>query len=218
MQSKVTARQILDDINKRYPNTYTDSDKIKWINDTLRQIYTDIAVKSFYKFHTIKGRKLYTLPADCEISNIKSVEMSDKAKKSTNDDAGVFYELRFSLRDKYMYKPSYYDGLAGLIGIYPTPNESGHVINIYYNKRPKMITSENDYIELDERYVNLVTYNVISIIAMSGHNPDIDIANEYILLYNNLVQDANQTRFEDQPTYPIVKEARRSLLKYRRRR
>ena len=218
MQSKITAKQIIQDIDRRYPNTYTENDKITWINDTLRQIYTDIAVKAFYKFSTIKGRNLYTLPADCEIANVKSVEMSEKAKTGSNDDLGNFKELRFSLRDKYMYKPSYYDGLAGLIGLYPTPNASGHVINVYYNKRPKMITSLDDYIELDERYVNLVTYNVISIIAMSGHNPDIDVANEYILLYNNLVQDANQTRFEDQPTYPVIKEARRALLKYRRRR
>ena len=31
MISKVTVRQMIADINRRYPNTYSDEDKISWI-------------------------------------------------------------------------------------------------------------------------------------------------------------------------------------------
>ena len=218
MITKITVRQIIEDINRRYPNTYTDNDKIAWINDTMRQIYVDIAVKDFYSFYTIKGQRVYALPENCDMRNIKSVEMSEKARNSSNEDYGRFFELHFALRDKDMFAHSFYDAMNGLIGLYPEPHESGNKVNIYYNKRPKMITSLDDYIELDDQYVDLVKYNVISTIAMSGHNPDIDIANEYILLYNNLVAEANQARFEDQVHYPKIKDVMRPLLKYRRRR
>ena len=217
MITKITVRQIIADIDRRYPNTYTEADKISWINDTMRQIYNDIAVKDFYSFYTRKGQRVYTLPEDCDMRGIKSVEISEKAKKDESDNLGRLYELHFALRDKDMFAHSYYDAMNGLIGIYPEPKESGHKVNIYYDKRPKMITSLDDYIQLDDQYVDLVKYNVIAIIAMSGHNPDIEVANEYILLYNNLVAEANQAKFEQQPQYPVVKDAMRALLKYRRR-
>ena len=117
-----------------------------------------------------------------------------------------------------MYKASYYDATDNCIGIYPVPEKSGYKINIYYNKRPKAIMNLDDYIELDERYVDLVKYDVLSVIAMSGHNPDIEIANEYILLYNNLIQEANQSKYEDQQQYPTIRDERRNSLRYRRRR
>ena len=218
MISKITVRQIIQDIDRRYPNTYTDEDKMSWINDVMKQIYVDIAVDESYSFHTRKGQRVYSLPEDCEMRNIKSVEMSEKPKKDSLEDYGNFHELHFSQNNKDMFAHSYYDSMNGLIGFFPTPDDSGYKVNIYYHKIPKMITSLDDYLELDDQYTDLVKYSVISIIAMSGHNPDIDIANVYILLYNNLVMEANQARFEREPQYPTVKDAMRALLKYRRRR
>ena len=77
-----------------------------------------------------------------------------------------------------------------------------------------MITSEDDTIELNDNYIDLVKYNVMSIIAMSGHNPDVELANEYILLYNNLVTQANEAKNEQQQRYPLI----RNVTKKRRRR
>ena len=116
-----------------------------------------------------------------------------------------------------MHEPSYYDGTEGTIGLYPIPKGT-YRINIFYNKKPKMITNIDNYIELDDRFIDLVKYKVLSIIAMSGHNPDIEIANEYILLYNNLVHEANQSKYEDQQKYSVIRDEQRKRLKYLRRR
>ena len=78
-----------------------------------------------------------------------------------------------------------------------------------------MVTKLEDYIELDDNYIDLVKYNVMSIIAMSGHNPDIELANEYILLYNNLVQKANENKNEQQQRYPVIKDLHRHIRKRR---
>ena len=109
-----------------------------------------------------------------------------------------------------MSVPGYYDGREGLIGIYPTPKDIRKV-DVYYMKKPKMITSEDDYIELDDNYIDLVKYNVMSIIAMSGYNPDTELANEYILLYNNLVQKANENKNEQQQRYPVIRKVNRRI-------
>lgn len=215
--SRTTAKQLINDIDKRYPNTYTTEDKIIWINDTMKQIYKDLSVQEFYSFMTMKGQRQYVLPENCSIDNIKNVEKSEKVITINNRDYGNFNALKFSLRNQEMFEPSYYDGTQGTIGLYPEP-DGKYKINIYYNKKPKMITNIDDYIELDERYTDLVKYNVLSIIAMSGHNPDIEIANQYILLYNNLIQEANQSKYEDQQQYPKIRDEQRARLKYRRRR
>ena len=215
--SRTTAKQLIEDIDRRFPNTYSTDDKIVWINDTMKQIYKDLAIQDFYSFMTIKNHKLYTLPANCSIDNIKNVEKSERAITVDNRDYGNFKSLKSSLRDQVMYEPSYYDGTEGTIGLYPIPDGS-YKINVYYNKKPKMITNLDDYIEIDDRYTDLVKYNVLSIIAMSGHNPDIEIANQYILLYNNLIQEANQSKYEEQQKYPIIRDEQRARLKYRRRR
>lgn len=215
--SRTTAKQLLADIERRYPNTYAEEDKIAWINDTMKEIYKDLAIQEFYSFNTIKGQNLYSLPDDCSIDNIKNVEISSMEKTATNSDWGEFKSLKNSLRDQEMYEPSYYDGTEGLLGIFPTPKGT-YKINVFYNKKPKMITNVDDYIELDDRYTDLVKFKVLSIIAMSGHNPDIEIANQYILLYNNLVQEANQSKYEDQQQYPKVRDEQRPRVKYIRRR
>lgn len=183
----------------------------------MKEIYKDLSVQEYYSFTTVTGQNIYVLPEDCSIDNIKNVEISSKAKTATNSDYGHFNALKSSLRDQEMFEPSYYDGTEGTIGIFPVPN-GAYRINIYYNKKPKMITDLDDYIELDDRYTDLVKFKVLSIIAMSGHNPDIEIANDYILLYNNLMQEAMQSRYEDEQQYPKIRDELRARLKYRRRR
>ena len=55
----------------------------------------------------------------------------------------------------------------------------------------------------------------MSIIAMSGHNPDTELANEYILLYNNLVARANENKNEQEQRYPIIRDMKRSIQRRR---
>ena len=212
--SRTTVKQVLDDINVRLPHTYTQDNLFLWINETMKKIYKDLALQEFYSFNTAAGQELYSLPEDCSIDMINSLTMSEKARDTNNPyDWGNFKELKSYMPNERMSQLGYFDGRDGLIGIYPTPKDV-RKIDVFYMKKPKMITSEDDYIELDDNYIDLVKYNVMSIIAMSGHNPDIELANEYIVLYNNLVQRANENKNEQQQRYPVI----RNFYKRRRRR
>ena len=212
--SRTTVRQVLDDIQVRLPHTYKQDSLFLWINETMKKIYKDLAIQDYYSFTTAVGQELYVLPEDCSIDMINSITISDKARDQYNPyDWGGFNELKSYVPNEKMSDPGYYDGREGLIGIYPVPQDVRKV-DIFYMKKPKMITSLDNYIELDDNYIDLVKYNVMSIIAMSGHNPDIELANEYILLYNNLVQKANENKNEQQQRYPVI----RNLYKRRIRR
>lgn len=214
--SRTTVKQLLDDIQTRLPNTYDDDRLMLWINETMKKIYKDLAIQEYYSFETSKGQKLYSLPSDCSIDMIKNVVMSTNSKNSNNSNWGNFEKLRFYDLKESMSGKGYYDGTEGTIGIFPTPIDS-RKINIYYHKKPKMVTSLDDNIEIDDNYVDLVKYNVLSIIAMSGHNPDTELANEYILLYNNLVQKANENKNENQQKYTTIRDEYQSRFKWRRR-
>ena len=213
--SRTTVGQILDDIKIRLPHEYIDDTLYIWINETMKKIYKDLAIQEQYSFNTIKNKELYSLPQNCSIDMINSVTMSTKARDENNPyDWGSFETLKSYLPDESMLEAGYYDGRGGAIGIYPVPKDV-RKIDIYYLKKPKMVTDRNDYIELDDNYIDLVKYNVMSIIAMSGYNPDIEIANEYILLYNNLVQKANENKNEQQQRYPLIRDVKRDLKRRR---
>ena len=212
--SRTTVKQVLDDIQVRLPHEYNQGTLFLWINETMKKIYKDLAIQSQYSFITSAGQELYSLPEDCSIDMISYVTRSNKARNQDNPyDWGGFKQLKSYLPEENMIEEGYYDGREGLIGFYPCPRDV-RKIDVYYWKKPKMVTSETDYIELNDNYIDLVKYNVMSIIAMSGHNPDIELANEYILLYNNLVQQANEAKNEQEQKYPLI----RNVTNKRRRR
>lgn len=214
--SRTTVRQVLNDIQVRLPHEYTEDSLFLWINETMKKIYKDLAIQDQYSFTTRAGQELYSLPENCSIDMINSVTISSKARSQENPyDWGNFEELRSYLAEEKMTVKGYFDGREGAIGIYPVPQDVRKV-DIYFMKRPKMVNDLDDYIELDDNFIDLVKYNVMSIIAMSGHNPDVELANEYILLYNNLVQKANESKNEQQQRYPIIRDIRRNTIRQRR--
>ena len=204
--SRTTVKQVLDDIQTRLPHTYTENNLFLWINETMKKIYKDLAIQEQYSFITRENQELYVLPENCSIDMINSVTISEKARNEDNPyNWGNFKELKSYLPNEKMTNLGYYDGREGTMGIYPTPKDVRKV-TIYYMKKPQMVNSIDDYIELDDNYIDLVKYNVMAIIAMSGHNPDVELANEYILLYNNLALKANENKNKQQQRYPVIRQ------------
>ena len=213
--SRTTVGQVLDDIQVRLPHEYSEKSLLLWINETMKKIYKDLAIQEQYSFVTRASQELYVLPQDCSIDMIDYVTISEKARSQDNPyDWGGFEELKSYLPNEKMNASGYFDGREGTIGLYPVPQDV-RKIDIYYLKKPQMVTGRDDYIQIDDNYIDLIKFNVMSIIAMSGHNPDIELANEYILLYNNLVMKANENKNEQQQRYPVIRDLKRHIRQRR---
>lgn len=214
--SKTTAEQLIMDIDRRYPNTYSFEDKKDWINEALKETYKDLAIEEFYSFDTIPNERIYVLPQNCTIDMINSVEITNNPV--VNGITKTFKTLKFARNNETMVEPSYYAGTnENQIGIYPIPEEK-YRVNLYYRKQPTYVMDKDDFIDIDDRYTNLVKYSVLSTIAMSGHNPDSEVANQYIMLYNNLVREVNQAKYEHSQKYTTIRDELVGRLRSRRRR
>lgn len=202
-----TAKQIFDDIAIRLPHNYTTEDLMRWTNETIKKIYKDVSMQEQYTFTTIPGNNMYSLPLDCTMDTIDGVVMRARNQNGIFDNPRA---LKSYLPEDKMREAGYFDGREGSIGLYPRPQEV-YEITIYYQKKPQSITEVTDFIDIDDNFVDLVKFNLMSIIAMSGHNPDIQLANEYILLYNNLVAKANESKNELQQKYPRIRDLSRRI-------
>ena len=73
--SRTTAKQVLDDIQVRLPHEYGNDVLFRWINETMKKIYKDLAIQEQYSFTTREGQELYSVPEDCSIDMVSSVTM-----------------------------------------------------------------------------------------------------------------------------------------------
>ena len=122
--SKTTAGQIIEDISIRLPHEYDEKTLFRWINETMKKIYKDLAIQSQYSFLTRENQQLYSLPEDCSIDMISYVTKSTKARNQDNPyNWGEFNQLHSYLPEENMIEEGYYDGREGLLGLYPCPND-----------------------------------------------------------------------------------------------
>ena len=147
----------------------------------------------------------YAAPGeDVSFSEYPFVEYNDILKR--NVDSGWY---------------KYSDGTTDYIGFYPEPSKSGHCIRVVYLPKPadlssSVLTAEPD---LYYRWHNLLVYALIREIAMSGSNPDTNIANNYGAQYNAVMDLAKNNRFQrERPGYRGTKDVMRSWGRSRRAR
>mgnify|MGYP007112202910 CR=1 FL=1 len=71
---------ILADINLRYRNTFTNAQKLVWLNEEQRELFDILEIDSPpYAFKTVADQKLYPFPDDFDVTKIKVVtyQMND---------------------------------------------------------------------------------------------------------------------------------------------
>ena len=70
-----TLNEILIDIDDRYSNSFTDEQKIRWLNTTQREVFKDLAIDDIYEISTIKDEAIYEIPEEIEFELIKSLTL-----------------------------------------------------------------------------------------------------------------------------------------------
>jgi hypothetical protein len=169
-----TLAQILTYINELLPNRINSTTIVTLINNEQRKIWEKMTPESYYSFDTIANQSLYLLASDMNFEKI-----SDVLVYSTTDDVD-FTQYEFAGLSEELVGYRYYDALEN-IGISPTPTKTGCTVQIRYQVRPTIFASSDTAVEfnLDNDYLDLVKFRVMSRIAKSGKNPKIELANNY---------------------------------------
>lgn len=216
----LTTYQIIQRVNAEYPNngftydpettyeTKVDQGFIDYINSALNRMDKSVLLDEIFEFPTIAGQSIYELPINCELGNIEEV---------TRTYGQTPVRLIWSRDSERMFGNRYFNGYGNTIGIYPVPTQDGDKITVFFKRTPRPAKTVDDPIEIDEKWVDLLVYSIVSDMASGGSNPDVEIANNYISRYNTLLQEAKLGKCRTQPFCPQIKDNKRPPLSALRR-
>lgn len=97
---------ILTDINLRYRNTFTDPQKVVWMNEEQVELFELFELETTpYSFLTVANTKIYPIPSGVEVEKIKvmNIQINDSSPptfaelpyKRNDDKQEVFYDEYF---------------------------------------------------------------------------------------------------------------------------
>lgn len=203
----VTLQDLITDIDDRYSNSFTDAQKIRWINTSLLDVYTYIAVDKISEVTTTADTAMYAFPDGCEAENVESMTISLSAETDDNEVA------QRSLKPLNLNDPieqySWVVPKDGYFIVYPTPTATGQVIRIYHQVKPTTYT-ESDLAtadledELNSDYFEAVKLHVLFI--MCEANDDIMKANNYAFRYNEELKKLKHYEYKKAGKYPTTRD------------
>jgi len=180
----LTGTEIFAWVDRKYPNQETSANKIIDLNQIHKEVFVRLKrLKHEYEEYetlTVADQLEYTLPTDCTIDNIISLQISESSDVTTSTD---FVEYTYAgLKDEldngyhYTFSP---DGKFLLADLGDAVSVGGKLIKILYYETPVAITSASDTPELDSQYHMLLCYGLVQTLAAQGHNPDTEMADYY---------------------------------------
>ena len=175
-----TVQQLIDEIDARLPNTFTNTLKIGFMNSFQNEIWRLLASTEIYEFDTIAGQALYTVASDMRIDMVKSVLVSNS---TVIDGSEGYTTYEYAGPDDELNGSNYYDAL-GSFGIYPVPSTAtggGYNVKISYEPSPVQLSTGTltTIPSINAEYQDILKFRAMKVIAQSGNNPDVELANNY---------------------------------------
>jgi hypothetical protein len=201
-----TIGQFKDYINEFLPSRINSSSITTLTNNEMRKIWQQMTSTEVYdSLTTIANQVYYTLPTDCDFETI--VENGIMVCDSTTVTSTCnFTSYTYCGPDEDLEGYRYFEGLGQTFGIYPTPttDSDGLPIRIKYQKRPTLFASTDTSVQfpLDQDYIDLIRFRVMSRIAKSGNNPDIELANNFTMDANEIERKLRMKRANDRVRTP----------------
>ncbi|MCM3703793.1 hypothetical protein [Paenibacillus macerans] len=192
---------IMADINLRYRNTFTNAQKLVWLNEELRELFDVLEIDSPpYAFQTVEANNLYPFPDGFDFTKIKVVSM----QINSSSPYPTFREVPFKDNDDNVFAPdgpwytivsdtmylNYYGEMPGDMTVY-----------IYCDSVPTEVTEAtmNQTCELPVQYLEILKLGVLKRIA--GARKDIVMRNNYDLEYQEKIADVLWSRRLKEPEF-----------------
>ena len=172
-----TVAKVIAEVDRLFPNPYTDAEKMNWINDAIIENYLWTMEAKTETIATVADQSDYDIPSDCRFDSIKIVKVD-----------GEYHYPQIVDGYQNIQSRRYYQTDEEKLGINPAPQESGLDIFLKYIQKPALVSSTSDTIPFVEGTDHVVIYWVM-IKAAFGMQDDASV-NNYTIKYNDAVRAA----------------------------
>jgi hypothetical protein len=174
-----TLGQVLNYINTFLPHSIASSDVVALINAEQRKVWEDLTSTNLYEFYTVANQPTYSLPTNCRIENIVENGVMIATSTGAVTTTTIFETYSYCGPDDELEGNRYYEALDE-IGISPVPDNI-YPARIKYQEYFTAFASSdtNMQFNLDQDYIDIIKFKVMSRIAKSGRFPNVELANNY---------------------------------------
>lgn len=179
-----STQDIMTDVDLRYRNTFTVSQKLVWFNEEQLELFDVLEIDSDpYAFVTVVGENFYPLPDQFDVTKIKVVTMQDddtiepKYIEVQNKRNGVSIDAPYG---------AWYSIVSNALYLsYPGGVRANRNVYIYCDSEPTEVTTANlsSSPDLPTKYQEILKLGILKRIAM---------ARKDVLMYNNYTGDYEQ--------------------------
>lgn len=148
-------KEILFDVNLMIPNSISDEIKVRWLNETQRQLYRDFGFPdTSYGFAQQPNVDIYPLPDNCSRERISSVTVDDSEYDYVSVDEDLKYRCWTIIDDN--------------IWFYPVPVQEKQVFIVYKPEPREMrLDMQEEEPEFPKDFHEILTYGIAFRVARS---------------------------------------------------
>lgn len=197
-----TIQSLLDDINLRYRNTFTDAQKLVWMNDEQNDIFNTFKIDiGPVNFALQKGVQFYPLPVIVEyIEQIRTVTIQVGANQTYPE----FMELPYRRDDDGVLADcDLWYTLVGqdtiFINIPPTATVDDYQVYMYIDGAAFQITSVTSPVSVPQKYQEILKLGTLKRIAAA--RKDVLMYNNYDIQRNEIIMDMTWTSVINEPSW-----------------
>lgn len=168
--------EILEDADLLAPNSFSIAQKVKWLNQTQRQLYRDYPLwNKVYSFSVTGGKSVYPIPSDCQQDGIEAVVIGQSEYAYAGLVGSTEYR-NYSLVDEKL-------------NLYPIPNDSAQG-KVYYRPSPVDLTSSDleAVPSFPEDYHEILSLGIAY--RMAARIQDYKLSTEIEARFRNLANEA----------------------------
>lgn len=174
-----TSQEILNDVDLRYRNTFTPSQKLVWFNEEQRELFDILEIDSPpYGFQTVAGQNYYPIPDGLDVQKIKVVTYQIQDGPDSKFD-----EIHFYRNDDYKnapYSGAWFTIISDLFYLHVGGGvPDGRTVYIFCDAEPTEVTLENLHLlpDLPVKYHEILKLGILKRIAQA--RKDVVFQNNY---------------------------------------
>jgi len=206
-----TVVQLLADIDLRLQNTFTEAQKLAWMNDVQRKLNKYIDIEKSYTF-LASSSMVYSLTTDIRMEKITHVYTGDSTALANISSTTIWQEHEYAGAEDNLTGYKYYTPnienyntttFSTELALYPNSTEV-RVGRVYYNNILADLTTTVSP-EFNEEWHDILKYGVMEIVAKSGNAPDVELANNYHQDYMDILKDIKKDNANRKMKLPKMK-------------